>query len=271
VRAIGRQHARQGGFVLLFHDTHHRAVTNPDALHPENLCDYDGVLAFGSVLRDLYLSRGWTPRAWTWHEAADTRVFRPLSGVAREGDLVWVGNWGDDERTKELQEFLLDPVRELRLRARVYGVRYPESARRALLGAGIEYAGWVPNHLVPRAFAAFRITVHVPRRPYAEALPGIPTIGPFEALACGMPLVSAPWQDSEGLFTAGSDYLMARDGGEMTALLKSLVEEPGRAAALGAHGRRTVNERHTCRHRAEELLGFVKEVRGEPLEIAATA
>ena len=29
VRAIGRQRARQGGFALLFHDTHHRAVTDP--------------------------------------------------------------------------------------------------------------------------------------------------------------------------------------------------------------------------------------------------
>ena len=28
----------------------------------------------------------------------------------QEGELVWIGNWGDDERTAELHEFLLDPV-----------------------------------------------------------------------------------------------------------------------------------------------------------------
>ena len=39
-------------------------------------------------------------------------------------------------------------------------------------------------------FARYRVTVHVPRRPYVAALPGIPTIRPFEALACGIPLVS---------------------------------------------------------------------------------
>ena len=44
------------------------------------------------------------------------------------------------------------------------------------------------------------MTVHVPRRPYVDALPGIPTIRVFEALACGIPLVSAPWRDEEGLF-----------------------------------------------------------------------
>ena len=263
LRAIGRHRALRGGYLLLFHDTHHRGVTDPGSLHPENLADYDGVLAFGSVLRDLYLSRGWARRAWTWHEAADTRVFRPLPGVAREGDLVWIGNWGDEERTAELNEFLLEPVRRLRLRARVYGVRYPEKAKQELALAGVEYAGWLPNHLVPRAFAAFRITVHVPRRPYAEALPGIPTIRPFEAMACGMPLVSAPWRDVEGLFSAGKDYLLAKDGEQMTVHLRDLLEEPGRASALGAHGRRTVNARHTCRHRVEELLGLVEDARRE--------
>jgi spore maturation protein CgeB len=274
VRAIGQARQVQGGFVLLFHDTHHRAVTSPASLHPENLSGYDGVLAFGKVLRDIYLANGWTPRAFTWHEAADTRVFRQLPGIAKEGDLGWIGNWGDGERTAELAEFLLGPVRDLGLSARVHGVRYPDSARHALLTAGIEYAGWLPNHLAPRAFAAFRVTVHVPRRPYAEALPGIPTIRPFEAMACGMPLVSAPWHDVEGLFESGKDYLCARDGEEMVEHLRALIEDPGRAAALGAHGRRTVNARHTCRHRAEELVGIVAQVRGEarePLPVAASA
>ena len=38
-------------------------------------------------------------------------MFRPLPGIAREGDLVWIGNWGDEERTAELHEFLLEPIR----------------------------------------------------------------------------------------------------------------------------------------------------------------
>jgi spore maturation protein CgeB len=99
VAACGR-HRRAGGYRLLFHDTHHRIVTDPDAMRTFELDEYDGVLAFGQVIRDLYLERGLIDRAWTWHEAADTRVFRPVDGVEREGDLVWIGNWGDDERTE---------------------------------------------------------------------------------------------------------------------------------------------------------------------------
>ena len=105
------------------------------------------------------------------------------------------------------------------------------------------------------------MTVHVPRRPYTAALPGIPTIRPFEALACGIPLVSAPWRDSEGLFTPGEDFLVARDGRECAAHLKAILDDPRLARSLAQHGRRTILERHTCGHRVEELLAIAREIR----------
>ena len=80
------------------------------------------------------------------------------------------------------------------------GVRYPETALAALRGTSLHYGGWVANVDVPALFARHRMTIHVPRRPYVTALPGIPTIRVFEALACGIPLVSAPWHDEERLF-----------------------------------------------------------------------
>jgi spore maturation protein CgeB len=265
---LGRDRARGANYRLLFHDTHHRAVTDPKSIARFDLQHYDGVLAFGRVLRDIYLERGWAARAWIWHEAADVRIFRPLSGVSEEGDLVWIGNWGDEERTRELHEFLLEPASRLRLRAKVHGVRYPEEARRALADAGIDYGGWLPNYAVPRAFAAFRVTVHIPRRPYAEALPGIPTIRPFEALACGIPLICSPWEDAEGLFTPGKDFLVARNGREMETLLAAVLGDPELARSLSEQGRSTVLARHTCGHRVAELLAICAEL---GLEVRPTA
>jgi spore maturation protein CgeB len=256
VRRIGEHRARVGAYRLLFHDTHHRLVTDPASIARLDLSRYDGVLAFGRVLRDLYLAHGITQRAYVWHEAADVRVFRPAPGVVKERDLVWIGNWGDGERAEELEEFLIDPVRRLGLRARVHGVRYPDAAIAALEDAGIDYAGWLPNYLVPDAFARARVTMHVPRRPYAAALPGIPTIRPFEALACGIPLVSAPWSDAEGLFSPGHDYLVAADGEEMIRHLRRLLVEPERARALAERGRRAILARHSCAHRTDELLAI---------------
>jgi spore maturation protein CgeB len=259
VAACGR-HRRAGGYRLLFHDTHHRIVTDPDAMRTFELDEYDGVLAFGQVIRDLYLERGLIDRAWTWHEAADTRVFRPVDGVEREGDLVWIGNWGDDERTEELDEYLIAPVERLGLEAHVYGVRYPQAARQRLSQAGITYGGWCANHRVPVEFAAHAVTVHIPRRPYVRWLPGIPTIRPFEAMACGIPLVSAPWDDVEGLFRRDVDHLVAHSSREMELLLDEVLHDQALAASLREQGLATIHARHTCAHRVDELSTICEEL-----------
>jgi spore maturation protein CgeB len=264
VRRIGEYRDANPTLRLFFHDTHHRSVTDPDSMAAYDLRHYDGVLAYGAVIRDLYRRQGWANEAWTWHEAADTRVFYPHVPTEVSGDLVWIGNWGDDERSQEIREFLIQPVQALRLKARVYGVRYPQHAREELAAAGIEYGGWLPNYRVPEVFSRYRVTIHIPRRPYARALPGIPTIRPFEALACGIPLVSAPWKDTDRLFRK-SDFLFARDGAEMTSQLQAVLSDPDLARSLAASGLVTIRSRHTCAHRVDELLAIA----GAPRELAA--
>jgi spore maturation protein CgeB len=242
--------------LLLFHDTHHRMVSAPAEMARLDLDGFDAVLAFGEALSAAYRRQGWGSAVFTWHEGADLRVFRPAPDRQLQRDLVWVGNWGDDERAAELREFLVEPVAALGLVARVHGVRYPAAARAALAAAGIDYAGYLANFRVPHAFAEARMTVHIPRRPYARMLPGIPTIRMFEALACGIPLVSAPWEDCEHLFTPGEDYLAARDGTAMQRHLAALRADPALRANLAARGRATVVARHSCAHRVDELLGI---------------
>jgi spore maturation protein CgeB len=260
VRRVGLWRARSRSFRLLFHDTHHRSVTAPRSMAKYDLRHYDGVLAYGRVIAELYLERGWTQRAWTWHEAADVRVFRPVLGRERAGDLVWIGNWGDDERSAELREFLIDPARNLQVTGSVFGVRYPRNALGELASTRVAYRGWIANHRVPEVFARHAVTIHVPRRPYVEALPGIPTIRPFEALACGIPLVSSPWEDADNLFEEGRDYLVARDGNEMRELIRTILADQSVARGLAQHGLRTILERHTCAHRVDELLRVAAEL-----------
>jgi spore maturation protein CgeB len=246
------------GVPALFHDTHHRAVTRPEEIHRYDLSNYAGVLAFGRAIADVYRDRSWHDAVWIWHEAADTAVFRPLPREPKR-DVVWIGNWGDGERTRELEEFLFGPVRRLGLTGTVHGVRYPERGVRAVEESGLDYRGWLPNHRAPEAFAAHRATVHVPRGPYVEALPGIPTIRVFEALASGIPLVSAPWDDAEGLFRDG-DFLWARDGAEMERTLRELLSDPELGRSIAARGAETILARHTCAHRVRELLRILDDI-----------
>jgi spore maturation protein CgeB len=267
VERIGRHRAGGGRYVLLFHDTHHRTVTDEAAMAAYDLQHYDGVLAFGEVIRDRYVRRGWARRAWTWHEAADVRLMHPVEGrdAPCEGDVIWVGNWGDDERSAEIREYLIEPVAALGLRATVHGVRYPAEARAALDAAGIAYRGWLPNYRVPEVFAAFHATVHIPRGPYVHALPGVPTIRVFEALACGIPLISCWWDDTEGLFRP-ADMLMVRTPAAMRTAMRDVLHDTALARSLAASGRATILARHTCGHRVRELLEIVTQVAGAPLE-----
>jgi len=261
VADIGQHHRFNPGYTLLFHDTHHRSVTDPAAMASYDLSEYDGVLAFGTLVRDIYLANGWTQRAWTIHEAADVTLFYPrTTAAAPEKDILWIGNWGDEERTAELHEYFFEPVRQLGLSGTAHGVRYPAEALAVLDQCHIDYRGWLPNAHVPETAATHRLMIHVPRRPYVASLPGIPTIRPFEAMACGIPLVSSYWNDTENLFTEGRDYLMARTPDEMKRNIRLLLNDEGARQELASHALRTVCAKHTCSHRVDELLQIVEEL-----------
>ncbi|MDX7952027.1 glycosyltransferase [Lichenihabitans sp. Uapishka_5] len=262
VAAVGALRKRGAPFTLLFHDTHHRAVSDPEAMRAFDLDGYDGVLAFGETLADVYHGWGWGDRVSVWHEAADTHVFHPPTVEGERQGLVWIGNWGDDERSTELERFLFRPAEAAGLPLTVHGVRYPETALATLARYGVAYRGWLPNAAAPASFARHLATVHVPRRFYTTVLPGIPTIRVFEALACGIPLLSAPWSDSEGLFRVGQDFLMAADEAAMTAQLTAVAHDADLRAALVASGLETIRARHTCAHRADELLATVARLSG---------
>lgn len=248
------------GFRILFHDTHHRASSSPEQIGRLGLTDFDGVLAFGEALRKIYRKQFNISRVWTFHEAADTTVFRPGQNCRKAQDVIWIGNWGDDERSLEIRDFLLRPALCLQTCSfGVYGVRYPRHALHELLSAGTSFGGYLPNLMTPTAYGLSRLTVHIPRQQYTGAMAGIPTIRIFEALACGIPMISAPWKDCEHLFAEG-DICFVSNGDEMGSAIQSLLADPGAAEKQGKQGLCTVLKRHTCLHRAEQLTSIFEEV-----------
>lgn len=248
------------GFRLVFHDTHHRASSSPEQMKLFAVDRFDGVIVFGQALCDIYRERFNIDRVWVLHEAADTTVFRPMRNGAAKDDVVWIGNWGDEERSREIVEFFLYPASALRERAfSAYGVRYPPEAISALQKAQVRYGGYLANLEGPRVYADARITVHIPRRQYAETMRGIPTIRVFEALACGIPLLSAPWEDCEHLFRQ-DDFRSVRNGAEMKEAITELLADEHAAEQQAARGLESIRARHTCRHRAEELTTICEEL-----------
>ena len=189
--------------------------------------------------RTVYRRWGWGDRVWTWHEAADTRLFHPPAQrrrAARASSGSAIGAMASAR--SEIEDFLLRPAASRRSAARhlwrALSRRGAGDARSAMARA---IAAGRPTPRAPEIFARHLATVHVPRRYYATILPGIPTIRVFEALACGIPLVSAPWDDAEQLFRPGTDYLVAAERrSDDAASSRDLRDDPALRAALAASG-----------------------------------
>lgn len=247
-------------FRVLLHDTHHRAYTSPREILQFNLHLFDGVLAFGEAIRRIYVNGFGVDRAWTFHEAADVESFRPLA-AEQNIDVLWIGNWGDDERTRELEEFLVQPAQQLSdLKFVAYGVRYPEEVRAKLVCANIDYRGYLPNLKAAEAYNQTKIALHIPRRQYANGLGGIPTIRMFEAMACQALLLCSPWHDEEGLFRPEQDYLCATNGEAMLGILREMNRDERARSQVAGNGFNTIVQRHTCALRAAELIGICQEL-----------
>ena len=171
---------------------------------PTTCAHYDGVLAFGEVIRDLYLQHGWARAPGPGTRRPTRACSSPLPGAAARGRPGLDRQLGRRRAHGRAARVPARAGAALGLQARVHGVRYPGA--RAAAPARRRHRATAAGCRTTRrrgCSRATRVTVHVPRRPYVQALPGIPTIRVFEALACGIPLVSAPWDDARACSTPG--------------------------------------------------------------------
>ena len=234
-------HRRRGGrYLLLFHDTHHRMVTDPDAIAAFDLDGFDGVLAFGEVLRErIPATRLGHARPSPGTRRPISTLFRPrpeIAAAARSRVDRQLGRRRAHRRTRRIPDRAGRIARRLRRACTACATRRRHAPR------------WPPpasnSPAICRTSACRRrsrrprMTVHIPRRPYAEALPGIPTIRVFEALACGIPLVSAPWDDSEDLFRRARITSSPATAPRCARHLAALRADPDFAAALARAGPR---------------------------------
>ena len=171
--------------------------------------------------------------------------------------LVWIGNWGDGERTAELREL---PARAGRARSASRwtstACATPSDALALLARYGARYRGWLPNHRAPEVFARHLLTVHVPRRSYATQLARHPDDPRLRGAGLRHPAgLARPGRTARGCSRPGEDYLVARDGTEMQRHLRGAAARRRICARrLAAHGLATIRARHTCAHRVDELL-----------------
>jgi spore maturation protein CgeB len=181
------------------------------------------------------------------YNALDPSTHYPvLSDERFIGDLGFLGNRLPD-RESRVEEFFLKPAASL-----------PEC--RFLLGG----AGWgdkprSPNvryfdHVYTSDHNAFnstpRAVINISRDSMAHY--GFsPATRIFEAAGAAACIITDAWEGIDMFFEPGVEILVARDGGEVAALLRSLTVEQSRK--IGAAAYKRVLLQHTYEHRAAQV------------------
>ncbi|MFH0809893.1 MAG: glycosyltransferase [Pseudomonadota bacterium] len=242
------------GQICVFHDSQYRLPFEEARYRTYGLERYDVVLACAGSLASTFRTRLGLDRVEVLHEAADTDLFYPRP-CRQDVDLLLIAN-GD--RDLPLREYFLDQSLVFpHLRFCLYGTDHGEQARQQFRTTyRVDYRGWVPNVQTPPLYARSRLALHLHRDSYAQ-VEGSPTIRPFEAFATRTCLLTGPWQDTDGLFNEGEHYLRASSPAAATELIRYLLENRPARERIAEAGYRNLLARHTCRHRAVQLLGIV--------------
>lgn len=256
IKKIGLCRKQKNNLKALFHDPSTNVLD--EKFDAGILKNYDGILAGCNFLRDKYLEKEIAEQVWVWHEAIDSRVFYPMSSLEKEGDVVCIGNWGKGEREDELERYLINPVSQLNLRSSLFGVGYPEDFIEKCIPCNISYRNWVANYKIPSVLSAYSVALHLPKRSYTQSVPGKPATGIFEAMACGIPVLSAPWEDTDSLFNK-EDYVLT-DEKSVQNHLNEMIRDKARAEEIAGNARRTINKKHTTWHRVDQLMTICEEL-----------
>ena len=220
---------------------------------PELIPRYAAYLSFsgGPTLDRLEREFG-SPMARPLYCSVDPQLYFPQDAKPAY-DLSYLGTYSDD-RQPTVNQLLIETARK--------------SPGRSFCVAGPQYPAeiaWPANverieHLPPAEHRGFynrsRWALNVTRSDMIAA-GWSPSVRLFEAAACGTPVVSDRWDGLGDFFKLGEEIVVA----DTTAnAVEALAMPSDEAEAIGAAARERVMARHTARHRAEELVAYLREL-----------
>jgi glycosyltransferase involved in cell wall biosynthesis len=189
----------------------------------------------------------------------DTGLFHPLPGIAREPGRIIVTNSADTP-LKGLYYLLhalaaLVPARSVRLV--VVGTPKKNGGvvrliRRLGLGEFVRFTGRIGHEAFVREYARATLAV-VPSVYEGFGLPA------GEAMACGVPVISTTGGALPEVVGDAGLLVPPADPEALAGAIRSLLDDPGRAARLGRAGFERVHRQFTWRRAAERTVDAYRE------------
>lgn len=218
------------------------------------LAQFDLVLSFGGgpVLDEL---RRWgAKRVEALYCAIDPAVHHPAApSDAFRCTLGYMGTY-DESRQDMVEAMFLEPARRLPDRRFVLaGALYPQD-----MAAPPNVTSY--SHISPPDHASFHSScdweAKAIRKPM-RVMGWSPSVGMFETVACGTPLLSDRWPGFEAFLEPGKEALLASTPEEV---LDALALPKAQRRAIGAAGRARVLRDHTYVQRVDALERWLAEL-----------
>ncbi|HYZ83861.1 MAG TPA: glycosyltransferase [Bryobacteraceae bacterium] len=215
---------------------------------------YDLYLSFtgGPTLERLERTFG-SPCARVFYCSADPSQYFP-EDRRKQWLLGYLGTYSAD-RQPAVDRLLCEPARELSSKSFVVaGPMYPKEI------------AWPSNvqrieHLPPNEHRCFynsqSWTLNVTRADMIRA-GWSPSVRLFEAGACGVAVISDPWEGLGEIFRIGEEIIVAHNSEEAARVLRRTPEDERKALASKMRAR--VLAEHTAERRAEQLEAYTFEV-----------
>lgn len=249
-------HSSQGA-LRIFWDVDAAATLDEMAAAPDHpvrraLPRLDAVLTYGGGPPVISAYRGLGARSChAIYNAADPETHHPSPPDPRfGGDLGFLANRLPD-REARVEEFFLRPATILPERRFTLGGNGWETR---MLPANVARLGHVGTADHNAFNTSPRAVLNVARDSMAR-FGWSPATRVFEAAAAGACLISDDWDGIEDFFRPGREILVARDGGDVAEIVRTLT--PARAAAIGEAARARLLAVHTYDRRAAEFDGIL--------------
>ncbi|HEX5222790.1 MAG TPA: glycosyltransferase [Verrucomicrobiae bacterium] len=190
--------------------------------------------------------------------SVDPKEYYP-EPIEKKWDLGFLGTYSAD-RQAALEELLLQPaLRWPAGRFAVAGSQYPPGIRWA---ENVERMEHLPPGEHRRFYNQQLFTLNLTRAEMIEAGYS-PSVRLFEAAACGVPTISDEWEGLDEFFELGDELLVARDREDALRYVRDISRTEARE--IGEAARQRVMSKHTAKHRAVELEGYLLDLLGNGL------
>lgn len=222
---------------------------------------YDFILTYGGgqPVIDAYHNHG-AKKCIPVYNALDTETHYPVMPKANyEGVLAFLGNRLPD-REKRVEEFFLKPAKSLPDYSFILGGSGWEDKE---MSKNVNYLGHVFTKDHNALNSTAKAVLNISRESMAKY--GFsPATRVFEAAGSGACIITDYWEGIEQFFEPGKEILVAKNGNDVTSILKDLSTR--KAHEIGQAAYKKVLSAHTYDHRAELLQSIFNQTTTKEVE-----